>query len=214
VNTKRIVSESGRVVRRWEMLMPGSVPTADIYSRLSEAELRELACLARIRWLLKTGRDAPNGVSAQEAARIERAFAERGWDAEWLLSQREPVRQHRIQHFFNPVVEGRHAELSGLVLPLDWNANGKFTRFLLTPELGECSHEPPPHHSQVVYVESPSPITMPGDVADNSGKFHLSVSGGIRSAASSHKAFLVDGLMRVDAGYTIEPPIILGFQQC
>jgi len=94
----------------------------------------------------------------------------------------------------------------GLVLPLDWSANGRFTRFLLTPELGECSHEPPPPHNQVVYIESPSPITIvPGDVDGNGGELRLSVSGSIRFAASSHEAFLVDGLMRVDASYTIEP---------
>lgn len=207
MNRKRSVAESGRVVQRWDALMPGSEPAADhAYSCLSEMELRQLACLARIRWLLATGRDAPDGVSAQEAARIVRDFAERGWDAEWLLAQRDAVRRNRIERSFNPAVEGRRAELTGLVLPLDWNANGRFTRFLLTPELRGCSHEPPPPHNQVVYIESPSPITIvSGDVAGNSGELRLSVSGSIRFAASSHKAFLVDGLMRVDASYTMEP---------
>jgi len=40
---------------------------------------------------------------------------------------------------------------------------------------------------------------------DLGGELRLSVSGSIRFAASSHEAFLVDGLMRVDASYTIEP---------
>jgi uncharacterized protein len=205
VNTKLIVNEPECVVRRWDRLMPGSVPNEeDVYSLLSDAELRQLACLARIRWLVETGRDAPDGVSAQEAVRIEQAFAERGWDASWLLSQREAVRQYRIRHSFNPTVEGHPAELKGLVLPLNWNVNGRFTRFLLTPELGACSHEPPPPHNQVVYIESPSPITIaPGDVTGNGGELRLSVSGAIHFAASSHSAFLVDGLMRVDASYII-----------
>jgi len=207
VNTNLIVAEPEPVVRRWDVLMPGSVPNEeDVYSLLSEAELRQLACLARIRWLVETGRDAPDGVSAQEAVRIEQAFAERGWDASWLLSQREAVRQHRIRYSFNPTVEGRPTELKGLVLPLDWNENGRFSRFLLTPELGACSHEPPPPHNQVVYIESPTPMTLsPDEVVFSSGELRLSVSGVIHFAASSHKAFLVDGLMRVDASYIIEP---------
>lgn len=207
MNTKRIVSESGSVVHRWEALMPGPIAgPEDAYATLSEVELRELACLARIRWLLATGRDSPDGVSAQEAAHIGRAFAERGLDAEWLLGQRDVVRQNRIQRSFNPAVEARRAELTGLVLPLDWGTNGRFTKFLLTPELGECSHEPPPPHNQVVYVESPSAITVePGEGGGHGGELRLSVYGSIRFAASSHKAFLVDGLMRVDSSYAMEP---------
>jgi len=207
VNRRRSAAESRQVVQRWDALMPGSESAADdAYSRLSEMELRQLACLARIRWLLATGRDAQDGVSAQEAARIVQAFAKRGWDAEWLLAQRDAVRRNRIERSFNPAVEGRRAELTGLVLPLDWSTNGRFTKFLLTPELGECSHEPPPPHNQVVYIESPSPIrVMPDEAAGHGGELRLSVYGSIRFAASSHKAFLVDGLMRVDASYTIEP---------
>jgi len=198
---------TGRVIQHWDALMPaGERAAEDAYSCLSEMELRQLACLARIRWLLVTGRDAPDGVSAQEAARIVRDFAARGWDAEWLLAQRDAVRRNRIERSFNPAVEGRCAELTGLVLPLDWRSNGQFTRFLLTPELGECSHEPPPPHNQVIYIESPSPITvMPDEAVGHGGELRLSVYGPIRFAASSHKAFLVDGLMRVDASYTIEP---------
>jgi hypothetical protein len=207
MSTKSMVAAPGRVVHRWEALMPGNVPHAeDAYSHLSEADLRQLACLARARWLSETGRDGPDRASAREAARIERAFAQRGWDAEWLLAQREAVRQQRVQRSYNPEVEGRRAELTGLVLPLDWNASGRFTRFLLTPELGECSHEPPPPHSQVVYIESRSPIDIvPGDSWTSAGELRLSVAGSIRFAASSHRAFLVDGLMRVDASYAIEP---------
>jgi len=206
VNTNLIIAEPERIVRRWDVLMPGSVPNEeDVYSLLSEAELRQLACLARIRWLVATGRDAPDGVSAQEAARIEQAFAERGWDADWLLSQRETVRQHRIRQAFNPTVEGRVAELTGLVLPLDWRGNRGFTRFLLTPELGACSHEPPPHHNQVVYIESATPIAIaPSEIEENGGELRLSVNGAIHYDASSHNPFLVDGRMRVDASYTID----------
>ena len=203
VNSSAGVLPQIPAVRRWEMLMPGSAAgIEDAYSVLSEAELRQLACLARIRWLVATGRDAPCGSSAQEAARIEAAFAERGLDAKWLLSQREAVRENRVKRSFNPAVEGQRAELKGLVLPLDWNQERRFTRFLLTPALGVCSHEPPPPHNQVVYVESRTPIELgPREV----GELRLSVEGSLRFAASSHQAFRVDGMMRVDASYLIEP---------
>jgi len=210
MSTKNMVSKPEQVVHRWEALMPRTeARESDPYSLLSEADLRQLACLARVRWLLATGRDSQDGASAREEARIARAFAERGWDADWLLSQRELVRQHRVQRSYNPEVEGRDAELMGLVLPLDWNANGQFTRFLLTPELGECSHEPPPPHSQVVYIEARSPIELdPDDPSTAPGALRLSVGGSLRFAASSHRAFLVDGMLRVDASYAIDPDSI------
>lgn len=206
MNTKPLVMEPESTVRTWNVLMPGGSPQeADVYSSLSEEELRQLACLARIHWLIETGRDAPNGVSAKEALRIEQYFSERGWDAKWLLAQRDEVRERRVQQSFNAEVDGRPAALSGLVLPLDWRSNGGFTRFLLTPELGACSHEPPPPHHQVVYVESPAPIDLgPEEIAENGGELRLSVNGAIHFDASSHHAFLVDGMMRVDASYIID----------
>jgi hypothetical protein len=124
-----------------------------------------------------------------------------------LLSQREAVQEDRIRRSFNPDVEGKRAELSGLVLPLDLGADGRqFTRFLLTPQLGACSHEPPPPHHQVVLIEAGSPITTWPDITGpEAGELALSVAGSIRFAPSSHHAYLVDGILRVDASYTIEP---------
>jgi hypothetical protein len=195
-------------VQRWETLVPGpSSGPSNAYDRLSETELRQLAALARIRWLIQTGRDTPDGTSRQEADRIVQSFAARGTDADWLLSQREAVQQNRIQRSFNAEVEGKRAELSGLVLPLDLSADGKqFTRFLLTPQLGACSHEPPPPHHQVVLIEAGSPITTwPDTTGPGAGELALSVAGSIRFAPSSHHAYRVDGILRVDASYTVEP---------
>lgn len=101
-------------VHEWATLAPdASAARGHAYSLLSEDELRQLACLARARWLLRTGRDSPDGVSAREAARIERAFSEHGWDPDWLLAQREAVRRLRIEQSYNPSVEGAPSRADG-----------------------------------------------------------------------------------------------------
>jgi len=199
------------VLQSWEDLLPSAVATSDDpYARLSEAQLRRLARCVRARWLVDTGRDSEEGASAREITGIRRTFAEEGEDVDWLLSQREKVREHRIRNSYNPAVVGKRVTLAGLVLPLEWDGRQQFNRFLLAPDLGKCSHEAPPIHNQVTYVEAPKRIgIVPVDGLEIAGDPCFRVEGILRFAASSHNAFRVDGLMRVDASYAIEVTAIL-----
>lgn len=53
--------------------------------------MRDLRTIARIRWLIASGKSAPEGVSAKSEQRLVKHLADQGLDADWLLSQREKV---------------------------------------------------------------------------------------------------------------------------
>ena len=201
--------ESKPVVQQWARLRPATAPQfEDPYARLHPTQVKQLALLARIGWLLDTGRDTPDGASAREGTRIRRALAAEGLDADRLLSQREAVRRHRLQQSYNPAVDGLCVKLMGLVLPLAWDADNQFTQFLLAPEWGRCSHEPAPPRHQVIRVESPMPLSMdhlPCGRYRGVSELCLWVEGTLRVSASTHTIYRGDGMVRAESSYVIEP---------
>lgn len=196
----------------WKDLLPETVAySTDSYAHLSEAQLRRLARYARALWLVETGRDSQDRVTAREIADIRRAFIDEGVDVDWLLSQREAVRDHRIPNSWNPAIVGHKVTLAGLVLPLEWDDTNQFRRFLLAADLGRCSHEaPPPVANQVAYVDVPREVdlsTLGQDQAHGDPCFR--VEGVIKFNAAVYQAFRVDGVLRVDASCAIEVTSVL-----
>ena len=53
-----------------------------------------------------------------------------------------------------PELEGREADLTGFVVPLDGDGEAT-TEFLLVPETGYCIHMPPPPANQLVLARAP-----------------------------------------------------------
>jgi hypothetical protein len=202
------VSGAPKVLSYWDDLLPEHLEAPDhAYAQLSEEQLRRLARLARARWLVETGRDSPDGASATEILELSQAFEADGLDADRLLSQREEVRQRRVEQSRPRDIDGRLVTLGGLVLPLDWGTSDHVTRrFLFAPDLSECSHEPPPNHSQVAYIETSDPVDLlPDDSQMVGGDPCIVVTGRVRFSAASSAAYRVDGMMRIDSSYVIEP---------
>jgi len=194
-------------LERWENLLPPQGDGFDdAYSPLSPEQITELALLARMVRLLETGKADAHGGMARHANQIRQAFARDGLDADWLLSQREAVRQNRIQRSRNASVDGRAARLLGAMLPLSWDGDHGVTEFLLTVALGKCSHMPPPPFNQVAHVIPGRPIdvTTLGQQQGTSDPW-VWVEGTIRYGISKHVAYRVDGMLHVEAAYSIEP---------
>lgn len=62
-----------------------------------------------------------------------------------------------------PVVQaldGEHIRLPGYIVPLDTDAAGDVTSFLLVPYYGACIHVPPPPPNQIVMVSSKEAVKM------------------------------------------------------
>jgi hypothetical protein len=195
-------------LKHWDDLLPdpASETFDDLYTRLSPQQLQKLRDLNRISWLLETGKEAADGVSAQRANQIRQAFAQAGLDADWLLSQREAIRQRRIQRAYNPRMEGQSVRLFGQVLPLELRPDRHITQFLLTPWLPNCSHVPPPPSHQVVLVEAIAPIEIEAAEHDQSStSLALWVEGTLRFAATNHAVYRIDGILQIGASYSVEP---------
>lgn len=193
---------------RWEDLLPaaGAAGEDDLYARLSPDRLADLAMLARMVRLLSEGKADAGGGMAQRADRLREAFAREGLDADWLLSQRALVRQQRIRQSLNAEVDGQAVRLLGMVAPLSHDESVGVTEFLLTASLGKCSHVPPPHFNQVAQVRAIEPIDVTA-LAREQGTPDpwVWVEGTIRYGVSSHLVFRGDGMLRVEAAYSIEP---------
>lgn len=62
-----------------------------------------------------------------------------------------------------PVVadlEGVLIKLPGYVVPLETDAKGQVTEFLLVPYFGACIHVPPPPSNQIVHVRYPQGVVQ------------------------------------------------------
>jgi len=197
---------------RWEDLLPrnGALAEDDLYARLSPDRLADLAMLARMVRLLDEGKADAGGAMAERADRLREAFARDGLDADWLLSQRKLVRQDRIRRSLNPEVDGRPVRLLGMVAPLFRDGDAGVSEFLLTATLGKCSHVPPPPFNQVAQVRTVEPIDVIA-LAKEQGTPDpwVWVEGTIRYGDSSHSVFRGDGVMRIEAAYSIEPERIV-----
>ena len=151
--------ESKPVVQQWARLRPATAPQFENpYARLHPTQVKQLALLARIGWLLDTGRDTPTA-PGPGGTRIRRALAAEGLDADRLLSQREAVRRHRLQQSYNPAVDGLCVKLrAGPTAGL--GCGQSVHAVSARAGVGRCSHEPAPPRHQVIRVESPMPLSM------------------------------------------------------
>lgn len=63
---------------------------------------------------------------------------------------------------YNPVMSlnGQYVKLPGYVVPLESDAGGLLSEFLLVPYYGACIHVPPPPSNQIVYVRLNKPYLL------------------------------------------------------
>ena len=57
-------------------------------------------------------------------------------------------------------LNGQYVKLPGYVVPLESDAGGLLSEFLLVPYYGACIHVPPPPSNQIVYVRLNKPYLL------------------------------------------------------
>ncbi len=204
------ISQSSHI-EHWQDLLPSQNLKEsnfnDPFAQLTPEQLEDLAILSRIRWLIASNKADPNGESAQEAKQIEEKFTQAGINVDWLLSQRQTVRQQRIEQATNKTLEGQDIKLSGVILPLYWNEERLMTHFLLMPYLAQCSHFPPPPPNQIIYVESVKAIDIQALTANLKKSEYsflwVAIEGTINLKATNHNVFRVDGMSWLESGYGV-----------
>jgi hypothetical protein len=84
---------------------------------------------------------------------------------DYLLGESGPAAQQQTSFAVNPALEGERVRLPGFIVPLEVDAAGKITEFLLVPYVGACIHVPPPPPNQIVYVRIRPAMTPASEYA-------------------------------------------------
>ena len=121
-----------------------------------------------------------------------------GYDIDVLLGQRWDVAKKRQKAPIatNPVLDGVEVELSGYLIPAAPAADGSFFGYLV-PQVGMCSHLPPPPPNQLVRVK------LRDDPRDKSLYVPVRVSGKLKAEASDAVIYITDGESRMLSGWTL-----------
>lgn len=156
--------------------------------------LGELRTFVRLQQRLANGEVSEDAQPRLEA-RLEKAretLAVAGYDIEGLLAQRWVVAEARKRAHFatNPNLQLVEVSISGFLIPAGVGTDGLRVGYLV-PEVGMCSHTPPPPPNQLIRVkfDASSPIrTLYSPVT---------VSGMLETDETNQKIFVLDGEVRM-----------------
>jgi len=122
-----------------------------------------------------------------------------GKDVDALLSQRWDVARKRqtARMATNPVLDGAEVLLSGYLIPAPKTVDGKYFGYLV-PQVGMCSHLPPPSPNKLVRVR------LPEDPQRQSLYVPVRITGRLRVEPSDTTIFILDGESRMVSGWTLD----------
>jgi len=137
-------------------------------------------------------------LEARRAAAQEKLEAN-GYKVDALLEQRWDVAKKRraARMATNPIFDGTEVTISGYIIPAPPNADGSGFGYLV-PQVGMCSHLPPPPPNQLVRVR------LRADQQVESLYLPVRVSGLLRVEPSDETIFILDGNSRMLSGWTLD----------
>lgn len=176
----------------------------DPFAELSEEQLYYVSQIARYRELRQQGKTESNAPSETESGILADLDAQ-GIDVDWLLSQRERVKQARRQQISAPsALSGERVEISGYALPLT-PQHQRTTEFLLVPWVGACIHTPPPPTNQMIHVAFPQGIAVTDRFTP------VTITGLLESSLERYQLFLVDGSRDLEVAYAIAAATVTAY---
>jgi nickel/cobalt exporter len=198
------IAQNIRPITWSDLQAQASMEFDDPFAELSEEQLYDVAQIARYRELRqqgKTGSDVPSETELEILADLEVQRI----DVDWLLSQRERVKQARRQQVNAPLaLSGEQVEISGYVLPLT-QQHQRTTEFLLVPWVGACIHTPPPPANQMIHVDFPAGMAIPDRFAP------VTLTGLLENSLERHQLFLVDGSRDVEVAYRVAATTVTAY---
>jgi hypothetical protein len=122
-----------------------------------------------------------------------------GQNVDMLLSKRWEIAKKRqtAQMATNPTLDKVEVTLSGYLIPAPQAADGKYFGYLV-PQVGMCSHLPPPPPNQLVRVR------LLDDPQGQSLYVPVRVTGRLRVEPSDATIFILDGEARMVSGWTLD----------
>ncbi len=182
----------------WQDLVPKATEFEDPFMALSPDELYDLSIVAQLRELKAKDPEMMTWDRTADLESRESALTEAGIDIDYLLSQRERVREARRAkaESVDYGLDGLTIRMPGYVLPLEFDG-AKVKEFLLVPFVGACIHTPPPPANQIVHVK-------PEESFETKGLFEaVWVTGEMSAAPTRQSLFYVDGTSDISVGYKL-----------
>ena len=141
-------------------------------------------------------------LEARRAAAQEKLKAN-GQDVDVLLGQRWEIAKKRqtARMATNPIFDGAEVSLSGYIIPAPPAADGSAVGYLV-PQVGMCSHLPPPPPNQLVLVR------LRADQQVESLYTPVRVSGPLHVEPYDTTVFVLDGEVRMLSGWTLDAEIV------
>ena len=189
-----------------ELQDPAALIYEDPFRDMGLDMLEELRTVVRLETRVEQG-DIPD--DAQERLMTSLADArtrleDNGHDIEALLAQRWIVAENRKRATTstNADLENADVTIDGFLIPAGSDDAGAPIAYLV-PEVGMCSHMPPPPPNQLILVQlaEPSPISTPYVM--------VQISGSLRQQASDESIFVLDGEARMHSMWKLNAETVV-----
>ena len=173
----------------------------DPFRDMGFALLEELRTIVRLEEKL-SGQSVASDVRPRLESNLSEARAAleaSGYDVDALLSQRWTVAKKRKQAAIatNPQIAGAQITMAGFFIPAGVDGDEMPVGYLV-PEIGMCSHTPPPPPNQLVRVRLQSPLPV------QSPYVPIKASGTLRPQGTDETIFLLDGETRMVSMWTLD----------
>jgi len=180
---------------------PFAVAFEDPYEAMGVDMLNELKVLVQLDQKL-SGSDLDEQTRPRLEARrtaAQEKLEANGHNVDVLLEQRWDVARKRqtARMATNPIFDGVEVSISGYIIPGPQAADGSGFGYLV-PQVGMCSHLPPPPPNQLVRVR------LRADQQVGSLYTPVRVSGLLRAEPGDETIFILDGEARMLSGWTLE----------
>ena len=180
---------------------PAAQEYEDPYRDLSSEQIYDLVTIVRLRDRLEEGveNDTARARVEERLLGIETDLADQGIDVDWLIGQRWVVaeRREKAARAANPLLDGTTASLGGFLIPAPAAADGQAYAYLV-PQLGQCSHTPPPPPNQLIRLRLNASFAAEGIYTP------VLVTGTLRMEPSNVPIMVVDGTVPMDSSWTLE----------
>ncbi|TWU13335.1 hypothetical protein CA54_21700 [Symmachiella macrocystis] len=198
---------------RWSYLAPeNGKPFNDPFSKLTQNQLSDLSYVVRVQRLIAQEKIKADGVDAKEAAELARKLKNEGVDIDWLMVQRERVRQIRgmqVEGLSKSIAKSlgdKQVTLTGYVIPIK-TIEGRLTEFFLVPTSAVCSNEAAPSPLQVIFISTEPGIARPGI------RIPVRVTGTVQAKTTKKSVRNGVAVTTIQSAYTMLQPEIKAYAQ-
>jgi hypothetical protein len=190
----------------WSALRPAAQVEVNPFAGLPDHQFDDLAQLVRLDALLMAGQGDPVALAAQRQ-RIDQRLAEQAVATAELLAERLRMIERRRANAeaTDPTLDGAVVQLNGYLVPagvaVGPDGAAPAAMYFLVPELGACSHRPPPPPNQLVR------ISLDAQAASADPRRPVRVTGRLRVQPETRAVHLVDGFLSLKSGYAMSDAV-------